>query len=139
MPTRKPLQYNALGSSHATHTAVGTAGEVRGAMSAKTELRCRCGHRVSARDVLCQGYRIAQGRPVSVYFKYRCSRCGRLAERRVPVKGWDESALHAPTGELSAGERHRFARLGSISSREVAAFGSLLRAAGPMALQFLRR
>ena len=108
-------------------------------MSAKTELRCRCGHRVSTRDVLCRGYRIARGRPVSVYFKYRCPRCGRLAERRIPMKGWDESLLRAPTGELSASERYRFARLGPISVREVARFSRALRATGPAALQRLRR
>jgi hypothetical protein len=108
-------------------------------MSAKIGLRCRCGHRVRARDVLCRGYRVSRGEPVSVYVKYRCPRCGRLAEVLVPAKGWDESSLRPPTGELSAAELEQFSRMGPIAAREIAAFRSGLRAAGPTALSVLRR
>jgi len=46
----------------------------------KTQLKCRCGQRVTSRDVMRQGHYSRQFGPNYVYIKYRCAHCKKLGE-----------------------------------------------------------
>jgi len=49
----------------------------------KSAIKCNCGQRVLARDVMQTGYYLRLVGPSFVYVKYRCSRCKKLGEQFV--------------------------------------------------------
>lgn len=98
-------------------------------MSPKTGIRCSCGHRISAREVLKHGIMMAHWQPLYAYVRYRCSRCKRLGERVVDYERWDQSALKEYTGEITEQERTKFDRMPPITSDEIIRFATALAAA----------
>ncbi len=91
-------------------------------MSMITGIRCSCGHRIGAREILQHGYIMTHGTPVLVYVKYRCSRCKRLGQKVVDYHDWDESLLRVDHSELTEAERRRFEALGPITDDELLEF-----------------
>lgn len=91
-------------------------------MSAKVAIRCSCGHRISAKEVLRHGIFMHRYRPLYAYVRYRCARCKRLGEKLIDYDMWDQSVLHQPSGELTEEERDRFARMDEIQPDEVIQF-----------------
>jgi len=85
-------------------------------------IKCNCGHRVIARDVLQTGYYLSLFGPSFVYVRFRCSRCKRVGEQLVQEEKWDPSILSQPVGELSDRERKRFEEMGPIRPDEVVDF-----------------
>lgn len=85
----------------------------------RTHIRCNCGNRVVAKDVMQKGYYLRIAGPSFVWLKYRCSRCKRLGEQFVKQEEWDERLLQDVPCELSEHEKTRFAALGPIDIHEV--------------------
>ena len=81
-------------------------------------IKCNCGHRVLAKDVLQTGYYLRLVGPSFVYVKFRCSRCKKLGEQFVPQEDWEDGILYEGQGEISAEERERFDRMGRIDLNE---------------------
>jgi DNA-directed RNA polymerase subunit RPC12/RpoP len=91
-------------------------------------VRCRCGHRVLAKEVLRTDlYERPSGREY-VYVKYRCKRCKRLGETFVAESRWDWRIFEASRSELSEAESESFASQSPISEDEVLAFHQQLEA-----------
>lgn len=88
----------------------------------KTGLLCRCGQRITRRDVMQQGIYMRQSGPNYVYIKYRCSRCKKLGEHYIKHEEWEDGLLHENNSEQSSKERQRFARLGAITLDEMRRF-----------------
>jgi hypothetical protein len=102
---------------------VAHASDVRGAaMSAKVAIRCSCGRRISAREVLRHGIFMHHYRPLYAYVRYRCARCKRLGEKLIDYELWDQSVLHQPSEELTEEEQARFDQMGEIEPDEVIQF-----------------
>lgn len=95
-------------------------------MSPKIGIRCSCGHRISAREVLKHGIMMAHWQPLYAYVRYRCSRCKRLGERVVDYERWDQSKLKASIGELTEEERAKFDGMPPIASDEIIRFAKAL-------------
>jgi hypothetical protein len=91
-------------------------------MSRQTGIRCRCGHRITAREVLKHGIMMADWRPIYVYIRFRCSHCGRQGEHLVDYLRWDQSVLANTVGELSPEERARLEGLPPIGTDEIIEF-----------------
>jgi DNA-directed RNA polymerase subunit RPC12/RpoP len=82
-------------------------------------VRCRCGHRVLAKEVLRTDlYERPSGREY-VYVKYRCQRCKRMGETFVPESSWDWRIFEAARNELSESETELFSQRAPISSEDV--------------------
>lgn len=82
-------------------------------------VRCRCGHRVLAKEVLRTDlYERPSGREY-VYVKYRCQRCKRMGETFVPESSWDWRIFEASRNELSETEAELFSSRAPISSEDV--------------------
>ena len=96
-------------------------------MSAKVAIRCSCGHRISAREVLRHGIFMHRYQPLYAYVRYRCSRCKRLGEKLIDYELWDQSVLRRPAGELTDKERVRFKRMGEIEPDEIIQFVASIR------------
>ena len=47
----------------------------------RTSIKCNCGQRVIAKDVVQHGYYLRLFGPSFVYVKFRCSRCKKLGEQ----------------------------------------------------------
>jgi len=88
-------------------------------MAVKSIVRCSCGQRIVAKDVIQTGYYIRLASPSFVYVKFRCSRCKKLGERFLRQEDWEKGILREIPQELSDAERKRFERLGPISVNEV--------------------
>lgn len=88
----------------------------------KTGLMCRCGHRITRRDVMQQGIYMRQSGPNYVYLKYRCARCKKLDERYIKHEEWEDSLLQETGTEQSFKERTRFAKMGAITLEEMRRF-----------------
>lgn len=88
-------------------------------MSAKTMIKCNCGQRIIAKDVMQTGYYLRLFGPSFVYVKYRCSRCKKLGEQFVKQEDWEDGILQDVPNEVSAEEKQRFESLGSIDIHEV--------------------
>ena len=84
----------------------------------KPLIRCNCGQRVLAKDVMQTGYYLRLVGPSFVYVKFRCSRCKKLSEQFVKQEDWEDSILYEPQGELTSEERQRFDRLGKVDVHE---------------------
>jgi len=85
----------------------------------KAALRCHCGQRIFARDVMQRGTLIRQFGPPFVYIRYRCSRCKKLGEQFVKQEDWDIRALIGADSEVSPEEKRRFDQMGPITDDEV--------------------
>jgi len=85
-------------------------------------IKCNCGHRVIARDVLQTGYYLSLFGPSFVYVRFRCSRCKKVGEQLVQEEKWDPSILSQPSTELPEPERKRFEEMGPISTDEIVDF-----------------
>jgi DNA-directed RNA polymerase subunit RPC12/RpoP len=89
-------------------------------------VRCRCGHRVLAKEVLRTDlYERPSGREY-VYVKYRCKRCKRLGETFVAESRWDWRIFEPTRTEMSESETDAFAGQEPISAEEVLEFRRLL-------------
>jgi DNA-directed RNA polymerase subunit RPC12/RpoP len=85
-------------------------------------VRCRCGHRVLAKEVLRTDlYERPSGREY-VYVKYRCKRCKRLGETFVAESRWDWHIFETTRTEMSEAESENFEGQAPISVEEVLAF-----------------
>ena len=91
-------------------------------MSTKTYIKCACGQRVVAKDVLTTGYLLHTGPQVFVFVKFRCPRCKKLGQEVVNRDRWDWSVLEEEPGEVSLDERKRFEDLGPIRTDELLEF-----------------
>lgn len=88
-------------------------------MSAKTMIKCNCGQRIIAKDVMQTGYYLRLFGPSFVYVKYRCSRCKKLGEQFVKQEDWEDGILQDLPHEVTAEEKQRFEDLGAIDIHEV--------------------
>ncbi|MCL5283893.1 MAG: hypothetical protein M1330_04175 [Armatimonadetes bacterium] len=88
----------------------------------KSTIKCNCGQRIFARDVMQRGYYVRQFGPSYVYIKYRCSRCKKLGEHFIKQEDWEEGLLQDSLSELSPVEENRFSAMGPISAEEMLDF-----------------
>jgi hypothetical protein len=92
----------------------------------KSIVRCRCGHRVLAKEVLRTDLyerRAPEGSDREyVYVKFRCQRCKRVGEAFVAESRWDWSILEPDRNEMSDTERDHFLDEEPISSEEILDF-----------------
>lgn len=84
----------------------------------KSTIKCNCGQRVIAKDVMQTGYYLRLFGPSFVYVKFRCSRCKKLGEQFVKQEEWEEGILCDAPSEMSADESKKFKKLGSIDIHE---------------------
>jgi DNA-directed RNA polymerase subunit RPC12/RpoP len=87
-----------------------------------TGIRCRCGQRIVARDVLRRNWFTRVFGPSFIYLKFRCSRCKRVGEKFIQADRWDESLLGEVPCETSPEERKAFSALGKITQDEQVEF-----------------
>lgn len=85
----------------------------------RTSIRCNCGNRVVAKDVMQKGFYLRIAGPSFVWLKFRCSRCKRLGEQFIKQEEWDEKLLQDTPRELTEEEQKRFAGMGPIDIHEV--------------------
>jgi DNA-directed RNA polymerase subunit RPC12/RpoP len=83
-----------------------------------TAIRCHCGQRIVAKDVLQRSWYVRVFGPSFMYLKFRCSRCKRLGERFIEQEKWDDSILRDIPSELTSDEKKRFQALGKITVDE---------------------
>ena len=83
-----------------------------------TVIRCHCGQRIVAKDVLQRSWYVRVFGPSFMYLKYRCSRCKRLGEKFIEQDKWDDTILRDIPAEMSLDEKKRFDKLGRISVDE---------------------
>ena len=84
----------------------------------KTMIKCNCGQRIIAKDVMQTGYYLRLVGPSFVYVKYRCSRCKKLGEQFVKQADWEDGILSNIPSEVAPEEQKSFDRLGSIDIHE---------------------
>ena len=87
-----------------------------------TAIRCHCGQRIVAKDVLQRSWYVRVFGPSFMYLKFRCSRCKRLGEKFIEQEKWDDSILRDIPSEMSLDEKRRFDQLGDISVDEQVEF-----------------
>jgi DNA-directed RNA polymerase subunit RPC12/RpoP len=83
-----------------------------------TAIRCHCGQRIIAKDVLQRSWYVRVFGPSFMYLKFRCSRCKRLGEKFIEQEKWDDSILRDIPSEMTVDEKRQFDRLGRISVDE---------------------
>jgi hypothetical protein len=81
-------------------------------------IKCNCGQRVLAKDVLQTGYYLRLTGPSFVYVKFRCSRCKKLGEQFVRQEEWEDGILSETTCEVTPEEKEHFDRMGKIDVNE---------------------
>ena len=84
----------------------------------KSMIKCNCGHRILAKDVMQTGYYLRLFGPSFVYVKYRCSRCKKLGEQFVKQEEWEEGILSDVPSETSTDEKKAFETMGKIDIHE---------------------
>jgi DNA-directed RNA polymerase subunit RPC12/RpoP len=84
----------------------------------KSMIKCNCGQRVLAKDVMQTGYYLRLVGPSFVYVKYRCSRCKKLGEQFVKQEEWEDGILHDICTEVEPDEQRRFDQMGAINIHE---------------------
>lgn len=84
----------------------------------RSVIRCSCGQRIFAKDVVQTGYYLRLVGPSFVYIKYRCSRCKKLGEQFVKQEEWEGGILCDTKCELTPEEQKRFERMGPIDIHE---------------------
>jgi DNA-directed RNA polymerase subunit RPC12/RpoP len=85
-------------------------------------IRCNCGQRIVAHDVVVRNWFVRVFGPTYMYLKFRCSRCKRIGERFIEQERWDDALLRDVATESSVEERRGFQRLGPISVDEQVEF-----------------
>jgi DNA-directed RNA polymerase subunit RPC12/RpoP len=83
-----------------------------------TAIRCHCGQRIVAKDVLQRSWYVRVFGPSFMYLKFRCSRCKRVSERFIEQEKWDDAILRDIPSEMTSEEKKRFDGLGKISVDE---------------------
>ncbi len=84
----------------------------------KTAIKCNCGQRVLAKDVMQTGYYLRLIGPSFVYVKYRCPRCKKLGEQFVKQEEWEDGILHDIPSEVKPEEKAIFEQMGKIDIHE---------------------
>jgi DNA-directed RNA polymerase subunit RPC12/RpoP len=84
----------------------------------KSSIKCNCGQRIIAKDVMQTGYYLRLFGPSFVYVKYRCSRCKKLGEQFVTQEEWEDGILWGAPCELSSEESRKFKSMGKIDIHE---------------------
>ncbi len=90
--------------------------------SIRASIKCNCGQRIIARDVMQTGYYLRLFGPSYVYVKYRCSRCRKMGEQFIKQEEWESGILRDMTEEVPQEEKERFETLGPIDINEVIDF-----------------
>lgn len=106
-------------------------------MRGKLRIRCKCGHRISGKEVLRQGIFMSHWQPLYAYVRYRCSRCKRIGEKLVDYRLWGRAARRSPS-EVADEERARFERMGPITANEVIEFARTLERSGSLDVTSLK-
>ena len=88
----------------------------------RTSIKCNCGQRIIAKDVMQHGYYLRLFGPSFVYVKFRCSRCKKLGEQFIKQEEWEEGILKDVVHEASHDEKEQFATKGAIDINEVIDF-----------------
>lgn len=88
----------------------------------RTSIKCNCGQRIIAKDVVQHGYYLRLFGPSFVYVKFRCSRCKKLGEQFIKQEEWEDGILKDATSEITHDEREFFANQGPIDINEVIDF-----------------
>lgn len=88
-------------------------------MGTKPIIKCNCGQRIIAKDVMQTGYYLRLFGPSFVYVKFRCSRCKKLGEQFVKQEEWEDGILRDVPNEISTEEKERFEELGPIDMDEL--------------------
>jgi DNA-directed RNA polymerase subunit RPC12/RpoP len=97
-----------------------------------TTIRCHCGQRIVAKDVLQRSWYVRVFGPSFMYLKFRCSRCKRLGEKFIEQDKWDDTILRDIPSELSIDEKKRFDKMGVITVDEEIDFHFSLEDAGAL-------
>lgn len=84
----------------------------------KSTIKCNCGQRVLAKDVMQTGYYLRLFGPSFVYVKFRCSRCKKLGEQFVKQDEWEDGVLTDAPGEMTAEEHRKFKGMDKIDIHE---------------------
>jgi len=84
----------------------------------KSTIKCNCGQRIIAKDVMQTGYYLRLFGPSFVYVKYRCSRCKKLGEQFVKQEEWEDGILTDAPSEMSIDEKKKFGSMGKIDIHE---------------------
>lgn len=87
-------------------------------MAVKPIIKCNCGQRIIAKDVMQTGYYLRLFGPSFVYVKFRCSRCKKLGEQFVKQEDWEDGILKDIPSEVGQTEKERFQSMGPIGVRE---------------------
>jgi DNA-directed RNA polymerase subunit RPC12/RpoP len=82
-------------------------------------IRCNCGQRIIAKDVMQTGYYLRLFGPSFVYVKFRCSRCKKLGEQFVKQEDWEDGILRDIPNEVTQDEKDKFEQMGKIDIHEV--------------------
>ncbi len=88
----------------------------------RSSIKCHCGQRVMARDVMQTGYYLRLFGPSFVYVKYRCSRCKKLGEQFIKQEEWDGGILRDTGAEVTTDDKEQFDAMGPIDINEVIDF-----------------
>ena len=88
----------------------------------RTSIKCNCGQRVIAKDVVQHGYYLRLFGPSFVYVKFRCSRCKKMGEQFIKQEEWEEGILKDSAVEVSHDEREQIAARAPIDINEVIDF-----------------
>lgn len=88
----------------------------------RTTIRCKCGQRISQREVMQSGYYPRMSGPSLVFVRYRCSRCKRLGQKYINQEEWEQGILNDATVEATTTEQERFSAMGPIEMRELVEF-----------------
>lgn len=91
-------------------------------MSVKAVIKCNCGQRIVARDVMQTGYYLRLFGPSFVYVKFRCSRCKKLGEQFVKQEDWEDGILKDIPSELNIDQKQDFHTMGPITMDEQIGF-----------------
>jgi DNA-directed RNA polymerase subunit RPC12/RpoP len=87
-------------------------------VSIKSAIKCNCGQRIIAKDVMQTGYYLRLFGPSFVYVKFRCSRCKKLGEQFVKQEDWEDGILREVPSEVTSDEKARFESMGPIDIHE---------------------
>jgi DNA-directed RNA polymerase subunit RPC12/RpoP len=87
-------------------------------MSMKSAIKCNCGQRIIAKDVMQTGYYLRLFGPSFVYVKFRCSRCKKLGEQFVKQEDWEDGILRDIPSEKTTDEKAKFEAMGPIDIHE---------------------
>ena len=87
-------------------------------MNTKSTIKCNCGQRIVAKDVMQTGYYLRLFGPSFVYVKFRCSRCKKLGEQFVKQEDWEDGILRDAPSERTPQEKEKFEAMGPIDIHE---------------------